>query len=79
MGQFAKSHNLVHDAACNVAESTRQAAAAAAAQSPAGQVALNNAEIAWARACLASCRANNGGQGQEAYIAVLKALGTGGV
>jgi len=78
MGQFSKSGNLAHDTACDTAESTRQAAQAAAAMSPAGQAALNAAEIAWARACIASCKANNGGQGQEAYIAVLKSLGTGG-
>jgi hypothetical protein len=75
MGQYAKSHNLIHDAACNLAEAVRQVSAAAAASSPAGQVVVNNAEIAWARACIASCKANNAGNGQEPYINVLKALG----
>jgi len=75
MGQFAKSHNPTHDTACNVAEATRQAVQATAANSPAGQVALNNAEIAWARACIASCKLNNASQGMEPYIAVLKSLG----
>jgi hypothetical protein len=78
MGQFAKSHNSVHDNACNTAESTRQAVQATAANSPAGQAALNAAEITWARACIASCKLNNGGNGMEPYIAVLRALGTGG-
>jgi hypothetical protein len=75
MGQFSQSGRAAHDNACNIAESTRQAAQAAAASSPAGQVALNNAEIAWARACIASCRTNNNSQGMECYIAVLKSLG----
>jgi hypothetical protein len=75
MGQFAKSGNLMHDAVCNLAESVRQSVQATAAQSPAGQAALNAAEIQWARACLASCRLNNGGSGQEPYISVLRALG----
>lgn len=78
MGQFAQSHNPTHDRTCNVAESTRQAAVAGVAQSPAGQAALNAAEITWARACLASCRANNNSQGAECYIQLLRALGTGG-
>jgi hypothetical protein len=78
MGQFSQSGKSAHDTACNVAESTRQAVQATAAQSPAGQVALNNAEIAWARACIASCKANNNSRGMEVYINVLRALGTGG-
>jgi len=79
MGQFSKTGVTAHDNACNLAEGIRQAAVAAAAQTPAGQVAVNNAEIAWARSCIASCKTNNGGAGQEAFIQVLRALGTGGV
>jgi hypothetical protein len=45
---------------------------------PAGQVTTNNAEIAYNRACIASCKANNNGAGTEAFMAALKALGTGG-
>ena len=75
MGQYAKSNNLVHDAACNLAESVRQVTAAAVAQSPAGQAALNTAEITWARACIASCKANNNSQGVEAYLSLLRSLG----
>jgi len=78
MGGHTRSGNLVHDTACNVAESTRQAAQAAAAQSPAGQVAVNNAEIAWARACITSAKANNNGIGVEPWQTLLRALGTGG-
>jgi hypothetical protein len=78
MGQTTKSGNLPHDTACNVAEATRQAAVAAAAQSPAGQVTVNNAEIVWARAAVASCIANNNGAGQSAFRDLLRALGTGG-
>jgi hypothetical protein len=44
----------------------------------AGQVAANNAEIAFCRAVIASCKANNNSQGMEPYINVLKQLGTGG-
>jgi hypothetical protein len=43
--------------------------------SAAGQVSFNAAEIAYNRACLASCRANNNGIGQEAFLAALKSLG----
>jgi len=78
MGQHTKSGNLTHDTACNVAESTRQAAVAAATQNPAGQVTVNNAEIAWARACVASCKANNNNVGAEPFQTLLRALGTGG-
>jgi hypothetical protein len=75
MAQFSKSNNPIHDAVCNAAESTRQVTVAAAAQSLAGQVTVNNAEITWARACIASCKANNNSQGMEAYIDVLRSLG----
>lgn len=79
MGGVNKSGNVAHDAATVAAESVRQAAVAGAAQSAAGQVVVNAAEIAWARACVASCVANNQGFGKEPYIALLRALGTGGV
>jgi hypothetical protein len=75
MGQFSQSGKLAHDSQCNIAEGLRQSVQATAASSPAGQAALNAAEITWARSCLASCRTNNGGQGQECYLAVLKSLG----
>ena len=78
MGGKIQSGNLAHDNACSIAEDIRQAAVAAVAQSAAGQKASDAAEITWARTCLASCRANNGGQGQEAFISLLKSLGTGG-
>ena len=79
MGGKIQSGNLAHDSACSLAESTRQAAVASAAQSPSGQIAVNNAEIAWARACLQSCRVNNNGLGTECFTSLLRALGTGGV
>jgi hypothetical protein len=79
MGQVSKSGNFLHDQSCNVAEATRQAAVAGAAQSAAGQILVNAAEIAWARSCLLSCRQNNGGAGQEPYIQLLRSLGTGGI
>jgi hypothetical protein len=69
---------IAHDVACNKAESTRQSAVAGAAQSAAGQVVVNNAEIAYARAVIASCIANNNNVGLEAYQSLLRALGTGG-
>jgi aspartate/methionine/tyrosine aminotransferase len=74
MGQMTKSGNFNHD----TAESVRQAAVAAATQNPAGQVTVNNAEIVWARAAVASCIANNNGAGQGAFRDLLRALGTGG-
>ncbi len=40
---------------------------------------MNNAEIAWARACIVSCNANNGGIGTEPFQTLLRALGTGGI
>jgi hypothetical protein len=79
MGGKVLTGNLAHDAACSVAEATRQASVAGVAQSPAGQLVSNNAEITYARAVIASCKANNGGQGAEAYQTLLRSLGTGGV
>jgi hypothetical protein len=79
MGGHTHSAVSAHDIACNVAESTRQTVQATAAQSPAGQVTLNAAEIAWARACIASCNTNNAGVGKEPYQTLLRALGTGGL
>jgi hypothetical protein len=79
MGGKVQTGNLAHDSACVVHESTRQAAVAAAAQSPAGQLAVNNAEIAWARGVIASCKANNSNVGMEPFQTLLRALGTGGV
>ena len=67
-----------HEIACYKAESTRQGAVAGAASSAAGQVVVNNAEIAFARAVIASCIANNSNVGLEAYQTLLRALGTGG-
>jgi hypothetical protein len=49
MGQVLKAGNpgSAHEIACNAAEAVRQAAVAAAAQSPAGQAAVDAAEIVW--------------------------------
>jgi hypothetical protein len=80
MGSLNKTGvNAAHDLAMQIAESTRQVAVAAAAQSPAGQAAVDAAEISFHRAVLASCKANNSSNGLEASIAALKDLGTGGV
>jgi hypothetical protein len=78
MGGLVKSGNYVHDAACAIAESVRQNAVATAASSAAGQVTVNNAEIAYARAVIASCTANNNSAGKEAFQTLLRSLGTGG-
>jgi hypothetical protein len=76
MGHFQKTGTFsAHDNAINAAEAVRQVAVAAAAQSPAGQVAVNNAEIAFHRAVLASCKANNTSQGASESLMALKALG----
>jgi hypothetical protein len=79
MGGLVKSGVAAHDAACAVAESTRQSAVAGVASSAAGQVLVKNAEIAYARAIVASCKANNNGIGAEPFQSLLRALGTGGV
>jgi hypothetical protein len=79
MGGKIVTGNIAHDAACSVAEAVRQATVAGAAQSPAGQLVSNTAEITYARAVIASCKANNGGQGATAYQDMLRALGTGGI
>lgn len=78
MGGRVTSGVYAHDLACSLAESTRQGAAAGATQNAAGQVTINNAEIAWARAVIASCKANNNGIGTEPFQTLLRALGTGG-
>lgn len=78
MGGLVKSGNYAHDLACTAAEASRQAAVATVTMNPAGQVASNNAEITYARAVIASCKANNNGIGTEPYQTLLRALGTGG-
>jgi hypothetical protein len=74
-----KSGVYAHDLACALAEGVRQGAVASLTMNAAGQVVSNNAEIAYNRACIASCKTNNGGAGQEAFASALRALGTGGV
>jgi len=79
MGGKIQTGNQAHDLACSIAESTRQGAVAGVPSTPAGQVTVNAAEIAWARSVIASCVANLGGQGREPFIQLLRSLGTGGV
>ena len=78
MGGLVKTGNYAHDLACAVAEQARQSAVAGVTMNPAGQVTSNNAEIAFSRAVIASCKANNNGVGTEAFQTLLRALGTGG-
>jgi len=78
MGGTVKTGNIAHDSACYLAESARQGAVAGATQNAAGQVTVNNAEIAYARAVIASCKANLNGAGAETFQSLLRALGTGG-
>jgi hypothetical protein len=73
MGGLVQSANATHNANCLAAEVVRQAAVAAAAQSPAGQAAVNNAEIQFHRAVIASAKAN--GCGVEASLSALMTLG----
>jgi len=47
MGGVVKSGVVAHDNACLAAENTRQQTVAGVAQSPAGQVTYNSAEIAY--------------------------------
>jgi hypothetical protein len=75
MGGLNKTGVTSHDAALLSAEVTRQSAVHGVASSAAGQVVQNNAEIAYARACIVSCNANNGGVGVAPYIAMLRSLG----
>jgi hypothetical protein len=75
MGGTVKTGITAHDAACALAEGARQASVAG---SPT-QATVNAAEITWARAIVASCVANNNGQGAEAFRSLLRALGTGGI
>jgi hypothetical protein len=79
VGQYTQSGNYQHDLACNKALGVLQGSIAAATQNAAGQVTINNAEIVWARAVIASCKQNNSSQGLEAAMSLLRALGTGGV
>jgi hypothetical protein len=79
MGHVLKTGKVALDLACRAAESTRQAAVAGAAQSPAGQAAVNAAEIICARTMVASCNTFNGGFGAGPYVTLLRSLGTGGV
>ena len=78
MATLVKSGNVAHDTACLAATVAYQSAIVGLGMNAAAQVTLNNAEITWARACLASCRANNNGVGVEIYQSLLRALGTGG-
>lgn len=65
--------NKIHEAACSVAESSRQAAVAAAGSSGAAVVA---AEVAYYRAVIASCKANS--LPFSNFTQALINLGTGG-
>ena len=69
-----KTGNQGHDTALFAAEVAHQLA------TPAGTsaTAVRAADLAFLRACKASCLANNGGAGMEPYISGLIALGTGG-
>ena len=78
MGGKVTSGKFTHDQACSVAEGVRQSSVSGAASSAAGQVVVNNAEIAWARAIIASCIANNNAVGAEPFQNLLRSLGTGG-
>lgn len=78
MGGVVKTGNLAHDNACFLAEGVRQASVAGATSNAAGQATVNNAEITWARAVVASCKANNNSIGAEPFQTLLRALGTGG-
>jgi hypothetical protein len=75
MGGIVKTGVVAHDNACYLAEAKRQSDVVGVASSAAGQVVMNNAEIAYHRAIVASCRANNNSQGLEASLAALKQLG----
>jgi hypothetical protein len=54
---------------------TRQNAIVGVASSPAGQIVMDNAEVTYHRAILASCRTNNSNAGMEASLSALRDLG----
>jgi hypothetical protein len=65
--------NKIHERACSIAESNRQAAVAAAGSSGAAVIA---ADVAFYRAVIVSCKANNLPFNEFSFA--LKTLGTGG-
>jgi hypothetical protein len=67
--------NSNHDAALLSAEVVRQSAVQSVSQGPAGQATMTAAEIAYHRAIVASCKANNNGIGLEGSLSALRALG----
>jgi hypothetical protein len=67
-----KTGNVTHDTNCQIAESTRQVAVAAAST----QSAVRSAEIAYYRTCKASALAN--GIQPTQFISALYELGQGG-
>jgi hypothetical protein len=75
MGAIIKSGNAAHDAALLAAEATRTAALQASGLT---QAQAKAADIAYARAALASCAANNSGVGVAFFQEMLVELGTGG-
>jgi hypothetical protein len=69
-----RTGSKVHDDALLAAEQTRQQSVGGSPT--AAQV--KAADIAYARAALASCKANNNGSGVEQFSTMLRELGTGG-
>src|SRR5262249_48067386 len=67
--------NAAHDAALVAAEGTRQAAVIGVPSSPAGQATVSASEIAFHRAVIASCKANNSSNGLAESLMALKSLG----
>jgi hypothetical protein len=63
--------NPPHDAALLRAEHDHQVALAGMPS----QATAKTADLAYARACLASCKANNGGFGATLFLGMLKELG----
>jgi hypothetical protein len=76
MGGLNKTDgSSAHNAALLAAEAAWQSAVAGVASTAAGQVVMNAAELAFHRAVVASCKANNNNQGLEASLAALRSLG----
>jgi hypothetical protein len=73
----SQSPNQVHNGVVALAEGVRQTAVAAAAASNSQSAAIT-AEIAFYRAVLTSCRANNNNSGTSGPMTALKALGVTG-
>jgi len=74
MSSIISTGNKAHDDTCNKSLVTLQAGLVGATT----QAAINALYITHYRNCLASAKANNGGNGLEPFATALRSLGAGG-